>query len=177
MFYRRRKLIIVVGFILLFIAALGRIRIERRYELVPAPLILRAIDADTTAAQLAAILDENPSLISDQDESGASLIHHAARVGRPEVVKLLLRRGADPNAMGRGFSASTPLMTAVRSNRRDVVLMLLDGGADPTRSTSIGTPLKFAESEGLDEIAQILSETIERLNAEEAPTSPPSRSP
>ena len=174
---RRRKCIIVVGLVLCAVGTMGRFRCERHVELVPAPLVMRAIDRNTTAPQLAALLNANPSLISDRDGNGDLLIHHAAREGRPEVVRLVLQRGADPNAEGKGLLGSTPLMIAVMSHRKEIVLILLDAGADPTGKTSFGTPLEFAEGEGLDEIAQVLRKAAKRPNADETPISPPSPLP
>lgn len=53
------------------------------------------------------------------------------------VLRLLLRKGADPNA--RDESGWTPLMLAVRSSRQAAVEALLEGGADAAAQNAAGT--------------------------------------
>ncbi len=61
----------------------------------------------------------------------------AHRGQRPELVKLLLRSGADPNAM-RSSDGVTALGWAVAEPDPEVVRALLDGGADPNLADEHG---------------------------------------
>lgn len=74
-----------------------------------------------------------------------------------EVLRLLLKHGADPNQ--RGINDWTALHVAVGERNAAAVQILLDAGADPeirTRIDDCDTPLELAESAGYAEIAAIL---------------------
>ena len=58
----------------------------------------------------------------------AAPLHHAAESGYLEIVKLLLSKGADPNA--RALFNITPLMLAARFGHIEVVRTLIAGGAE-----------------------------------------------
>ena len=75
-----------------------------------------------------------------------------------EVIRLLLKHGADPNQ--RGINDYTALHMAVAERNALAVQILLDGGADPELQTRIDeceTALQMAESANLTEIAAILA--------------------
>jgi ankyrin repeat protein len=82
----------------------------------------------------------------------------------PEIVRLLIDSGADPNARttGRGSEApgpgsETPLHWAASSDDVDVAQALIDGGADlETPDGSIGTPLDNAVGYGCWHVARLL---------------------
>ena len=60
-----------------------------------------------------------------------------------DVVKLLIKRGMDVNAISVPYeSATTPLITAVREDNREIVNVLLDAGADPF--LTVGIPHRSA---------------------------------
>ena len=75
----------------------------------------------------------------------------AAMLGQMQMVRLLLRHGADPNA--KGADDWTPLMWAARNTKAgteaDIVLELLEAGASVLDRSKIGyTPLHVAASHG-----------------------------
>ena len=82
----------------------------------------------------------------------------------PQIVKLLIDAGADPNARttSRGSAESrpgdeTPLHYAASSDDVDVAEALIDGGADiEARDGSIGTPLANAVGYGCWHVARLL---------------------
>ena len=77
-------------------------------------------------------------------------IHEAAIHGDLEVVKYLVAKGADVNAMHRG--GLTPLMTAATRGRLDVVKFLVDKGADVNARGNDGeTPLTLATKQDVVE--------------------------
>ena len=59
-------------------------------------------------------------------------LHVAAGYGHPEMVMLLVNKGADVNATNDG--GSTPLLLAAENKHADVAKMLLDKGADVDES-------------------------------------------
>ena len=74
-----------------------------------------------------------------------------------EVLRLLLKRGADPNQ--RGINDYTALHMAVAERNAAAVQILLDAGADPdlrTRIDDCETPLEMARAADLPVIAGIL---------------------
>ena len=76
---------------------------------------------------------------------GSSLLHHAAWLGGPQVIRALLELGADPNA--RTNDGWTPLHAAAQSNEYpdEVVAVLVAAGADSNARTHRGiTPLHVA---------------------------------
>jgi len=82
----------------------------------------------------------------------------------PQVVRLLIDAGADPNALttGRGAQGSgpgdeTPLHYAASSDDADVAEALIDAGADiEVPDGSIGTPLDNAVGYGCWHVARLL---------------------
>jgi hypothetical protein len=82
----------------------------------------------------------------------------------PEVVKLLIAAGADPNALTTGGGSETPgpgsetpLHYAASSDDVDVAAALIDGGADlETPDGSIGTPLDNAVGYACWHVARLL---------------------
>jgi len=88
----------------------------------------------------------------------------------PAVIRLLVSRGADPNAPATGGSfAETPLHWAASSDDADVAVALIDGGADiegKGGSIAGGTPLDNAVGYGCWHVARLLVERgarVERL--------------
>jgi ankyrin repeat protein len=82
----------------------------------------------------------------------------------PEIVKLLIAAGADPNARTTGTGSETPgpgsetpLHWAASSDDVDVAQALIDGGADlETPDGSIGAPLDNAVGYGCWHVARLL---------------------
>ena len=82
----------------------------------------------------------------------------------PQIVRLLIDAGADPNALttSRGSETSgrgdeTPLHYAASSDDADVAEALIDGGADiEVPDGSIGTPLDNAVGYGCWHVARLL---------------------
>lgn len=72
------------------------------------------------------------------DEFGTSLLQSAAFAGRPDMVRLLLDAGADPNYSQDHPHSYTALMFAALSGKADSCRLLLEAGADAQRRCSIG---------------------------------------
>lgn len=75
----------------------------------------------------------------------------------PEIVKLLIDAGADPNALTTPAPPETPLHWAASSDDADVAVALIDGGADlEAPDGSIGTPLDNAVGYACWHVARVL---------------------
>jgi hypothetical protein len=96
------------------------------------PPVCAAAEAGDLAA-VTRILDTDPAQVHATSQLGSvgphTPLHLAAWQGHVEVARLLLDRGADPNA--RGEFGSTPLHYAVKHRVDEVVALLLDRGANP----------------------------------------------
>ncbi|PON19964.1 pfs domain-containing protein, partial [Trichoderma gamsii] len=89
------------------------------------------------------------------ERTGAALLHDAAQIGRLEVVKLLLDRGASVEA--KNNDGSTPLHDAAQNGRLDVAKLLLDRGASVKAENKDGsTPLHDAAQNGQLDVAELL---------------------
>lgn len=90
----------------------------------------------------------------------------------PQIVRLLIEAGADPNALttGRGHAepgpgSETPLHYAASSDDVDVAAALIDGGADlEVPGGSIGTPLDNAVGYGCWHVARLLESRGARVD-------------
>jgi ankyrin repeat protein len=130
-----------------------------------APALVTAIRTGDLAA-LQQLLDEQPGLAS---------VRIGGRLGNrtplhvvtdwpgyfpngPQVVRLLIAAGADPNARSPGKQfAETPLHWAASSDDVDVASALIDGGADPEAPDgSVGTPLGNAIGYACWNVARLL---------------------
>jgi uncharacterized protein len=99
--------------------------------------------------RLRELLDAEPALTSSYSADGFTALHFAAFFGHAEAVALLLARGAEVDAFGRGWMTGTALHSAVSRMRSTIVGMLLDAGANPNARQSAGwTPLHSAAHNG-----------------------------
>ena len=100
----------------------------------------------TTRAQISA---------DEKYEEGHTDLMCAALEGRTEIVKALLRKGADVNA--KDGTGRTALMFAAINMHDETVKVLLEHGADVNARADDGaTPLMLAASCGDPEIVQAL---------------------
>jgi ankyrin repeat protein len=76
------------------------------------------------------------------ESDGQTPLTAAAQLGRVEVVRLLLRNGADPNLrdFGSDYPHETPLSTAAKHGQLEVCRILLEAGADPNVPTNPKQP-------------------------------------
>jgi ankyrin repeat protein len=99
--------------------------------------------------RLTELLGDEPSLVNDYSGDGFTALHLAAFFGRPDTVALLIERGAEVDAFGRGWMTGTAMHSAVSRLHADVVRILLDAGAKPNVRQSAGwTPLHAAAMNG-----------------------------
>jgi uncharacterized glyoxalase superfamily protein PhnB len=98
-------------------------------------VVTRAFEACASGdvETLTALIDADPALASAANPAaphgGWTLLHGAAQAGQAEIARLLLERGADPNAREAGDN-TTPLHWAAAHGHLDIVRRLLDAGAD-----------------------------------------------
>lgn len=108
--------------------------------------------------RLRQILDEDPAQANAFSGDGFTALHLAIFGGQEEAIRVLLDRGADPNALSTSEIAKVPpLGTAafVRSNA--LASLLLDAGADPNGRGEGGfTALHSAAQNEDEELARLL---------------------
>jgi ankyrin repeat protein len=81
--------------------------------------------------------------VDTRDRRGSTLLMHAAALGSPEAVKLLLDNGADPNAKN-DLEATALILGAGNAEK---ARMLVEKGADVNAHSKLGrTPLMIAAS-------------------------------
>jgi ankyrin repeat protein len=79
-----------------------------------------------------ALLDEDAGRIAETRPSGKRALSSAVEFGHPEIARLLLDRGADPNRPeGSTAPRGIALHAAARAGDRPMVELLLAHGADP----------------------------------------------
>jgi len=95
--------------------------------------------------RLTELLGDEPSLVTSYSGDGFTALHLAAFFGRFEAAALLIQRGAEVDAFGRGWMTGTAIHSAVSRLQSDVVRILLEAGANPNMRQSAGwTPLHAA---------------------------------
>jgi ankyrin repeat protein len=99
--------------------------------------------------RIAVLLAADPDLAGRRSGDGFTVLHLAAFFGQDDAVRLLLARGADPDAGGTGWMTGTPLNAAASARHATVVALLLEAGADPDAVQRGGwTPLHSAAHNG-----------------------------
>ena len=123
------------------------------------PVVAAALgDADWLRARHA------EGTLSNQVDPAGGLLRIAATHNRPDILKLLLDFGLDPDeriVMGDGddppFSWGMPLAHCAGSGKYEMAEMLLQHGADPNASIyASGDPIFSAFSEGDDKMVALL---------------------
>jgi len=89
------------------------------------------------------------------NQGGWTALHYAAAVGDEGLVRLLLERGAQVDALSPPASgAITPMMMAAREGHDDIALLLIAQGADRTRKNTEGLDaVQLAERAGKTRVA------------------------
>jgi ankyrin repeat protein/L-ascorbate metabolism protein UlaG (beta-lactamase superfamily) len=113
------------------------------------------------------LVEKNPEILESKNEEGLTPLNLAAREGKTEVVKELLRLGADLTA--GDFEESRPIHNAAVGGFVDTVDVLLAAGADvDARDRNEMTPLHFAASYRKTALAKHLLEKGADVNARNA---------
>ena len=90
------------------------------------------------------------------DTRGWTALHYAAFSGSPDIIRFLVLRGADKNALAP--NSDTPLLLAVRNNKTDAAKALIDEHADLSYRDQNGlSVLALAKAKGEQEIVELLS--------------------
>jgi ankyrin repeat protein len=109
--------------------------------------------------RLGELLESNSGLARAFSGDGFTALHLAAFFGHPDAVRLLLDRGADPNAVATSeqIGPVQPLHSAAANGGLECVRLLLERGADVNARQGGGfTALHAAAASGDAELARLL---------------------
>jgi ankyrin repeat protein len=99
--------------------------------------------------RLRTLLDADPAIATAYSGDGFTALHFAAFFGSPAATALMLERGAQVDALGRGWMTGTALHSAVSRREAEIARLLLEAGASPDVRQSAGwTPLHAAAANG-----------------------------
>ena len=112
------------------------------------PMVRRLLDADPESVRIH---------LESRDPVGMTPLHKATWGGHPEIVRLLLERGADVNAKDGG--GQTAVSLAARWGRADLMNVLLDHGADTSIRDDHGRTLLHyaAQYDHVDVMRELIS--------------------
>ena len=97
--------------------------------------------------------------INDLNREGYTPLMLAAREGRTEVVRYLIKKGAHVDVVAGNVWGYTALMKAALKNRSEAVILLIKAGADlDLRNNEGDTALQVALGSGSSEAAALLKE-------------------
>jgi ankyrin repeat protein len=117
------------------------------------PILVAAADGDLE--KVAALVKENPELVSSKDPTATTALHWAVHNDRKAVAELLLANKADVNA--KDSDGETPLHLAAFYGHKDVAGLLLAYNANiEARLTKGATPLHVAAGYGHKDVAELL---------------------
>ncbi len=89
-------------------------------------------------SEVAALLIKKRCPLDALDHDGTTALHHCAINGHEELASLLLRHGANPNALIPDSNVS-PLTIAALEKNLSIAKLLMDHGADPNIRTKEGS--------------------------------------
>jgi ankyrin repeat protein len=94
------------------------------------------------------------------NQPGWTALHYAAAAGDDEIVRLLLARGAQVDALSpKASGAVTPMMMAAREGHDGTALLLIANGADRNRTNTEGlNAVQLAERAGKTRVAAALQQ-------------------
>jgi len=95
--------------------------------------LINAMHADSDLVAIKKIIKSNSNSVSEADiEEGYTALHYAAWDNKFDIVKLLIKSGAEIDPVGKdGFS---PFLLAANNGFYEVVQILADNGADINRT-------------------------------------------
>ncbi|MDQ2687741.1 MAG: ankyrin repeat domain-containing protein, partial [Armatimonadota bacterium] len=108
-------------------------------------------------AAVRAILDKRPALLEARNARNETPLWSAAIENRTATAKLLLERGADPNALCLFNMRVTPLMCAAQNGQEPLARLLLTHGAKvDIRDSNNDTALHMAAEDGHTALVRLL---------------------
>jgi ankyrin repeat protein len=121
------------------------------------------------------LVQAEPAIVNAHAADGFHPLGLAAFFGHPEVVRLLLERGADVDRVARNAQIrTTALQAAAASGDFESARLLLAAGADPNRTQEGGfAPLHAAAARGDEPLAGLLiahgADRSARIDADKTP--------
>jgi len=116
--------------------------------------------------RVAALIKEDPALVSAYSPDGFTALSLAVFFGHAETVNALLAAGAPVNAASRETMKMSPLASALAAERNDIARTLIDHGADVNaKAENDLTPLHTATARGNLDSAKLLLEHGADINA------------
>ena len=86
------------------------------------------------------MIDDNKSLVNEEDEKKLAPIHHAAAGGHADMVQLLIDSGADPTKLALRYN--TAMSFASERGHEEVVATLIENGVDVNRPTMLRSDIE-----------------------------------
>lgn len=109
-------------------------------------------------ATIKSLLKSDPALIEARDTDGSTPLHCATWKGHEKVAELLLKEGANVNAVNQnGHWGTTPLHAAAHANQAKIAQLLLDHGANVKANDMEGrTPMFHTTFHKAKAVAKLL---------------------
>jgi ankyrin repeat protein len=113
--------------------------------------------AQLGSLNIAEYLIEQGVPINEKDSTGTTALISAVKNGHPEIVQLLLAKGADPNIQEDGGLKATALMQAASSNNVSITSNLINRGANVDATDVNGdTAINWATFNGNVDVMKLL---------------------